>query len=166
MRDGSNPTLSDPPPPILSVSTPDKLLWRRRDGSLTPFSVRDVWLSICPSELDTDWHHLVWFSQNIPRHAFILWVAMNRRLKTHDRLHFWEAYPTFSCGFCHNGPDSHDHLFFECPYPNQVWNGLKPKLNLHVVSDNWADIIRDFRLGYYSHISACWYYLPFLAGKK
>ena len=65
-------------------------------------------------------------------------------LKTHDKLRFWEAYPTLSYGFCHNGSNSHDHLFFECPYPNQVRSGLKPKLNLRVVSDNWTDIIRDF----------------------
>ena len=142
MRDESNPTLSNPPPPVLSASAPDKLLWRTRDDSLTPFSVRDVWLSIRPSEPDTNWHHLVWFSQNISRHAFILWVAMNRCLKTHDKLRFWEAYPNLSCGFCHNGPDSHDHLFFECPYPNQVWNGLKPKLNLSMIPDKWTDIIR------------------------
>ena len=111
------------------------------------FFSQNRWIFILdfPNEPDTDWHHIVWFSQNIPRHAFILWVAMNRRFKTDDKLRFWEAYPTLSCGFCHNGSDSHDHLFFECPYPNQIWNGLKPKLNLHVVTDNWTDIIKDFR---------------------
>ena len=70
---------------------------------------------------------------------------MKRRPKTHDKLRFWEGYPTLFCGLCQNGPDSHDHLLVECPYPNQVWNGLKAKINPHVVSDNWTDIIRDFR---------------------
>ncbi|XP_024981022.1 uncharacterized protein LOC112517884 [Cynara cardunculus var. scolymus] len=88
---------------------------------------------------------MVWFSQSIPRHAFILWVALKKRLKTHDKLRFWEAHADLSCAFCQNGPDSHSHLFFECPFPNLVWNGLKVKLNLNGIPDIWADIIGMFQ---------------------
>jgi len=59
MRDDSNHLLSNHPPPVLSTSVPDRLLWRKRDGSLTHFSVHDVWLSIRPNEPDVDWYHMV-----------------------------------------------------------------------------------------------------------
>ncbi|XP_024990498.1 uncharacterized protein LOC112524776 [Cynara cardunculus var. scolymus] len=141
LRDNSNPSICVSPLPVLSPTTPDQLLWRTRDGRLTPFSVREVWLSLRPNEPDVSWHHLVWFSQSIPRHAFILCVALKQRLKMHDKLRFWEAHSDLSCAFCQNGPDSHSHLFFECPFPNLVWNGLKAKMNLNGVPDNWDDII-------------------------
>ncbi|XP_024961484.1 uncharacterized protein LOC112501936 [Cynara cardunculus var. scolymus] len=136
LRDSPNPLIRNSPLPVLSSNAPDKLLWRTRDGWLTPFSIYEVWLSLCPNEPDVSWHHLVWFSQNIPRHAFILWVALKQRLKMHDKLRFWEGHSNLSCAFCHNGPDSYSHLFFECPFSNQVWNGLKAKLNLSGVLDN------------------------------
>ncbi|XP_024964257.1 uncharacterized protein LOC112504543 [Cynara cardunculus var. scolymus] len=145
LRDSPNPLIRNSPLPVVSSNAPDKLLRRTRDGQLTPFSVHEVWLSLCPNEPDVSRHHLVWFSQNIPRHVFILWVALKQRLKTHDKLRFWEGHSNLSCAFCHNGPDLHSHLFFECPFPNQVWNGLKAKLNLSGVPDNWADIIGIFQ---------------------
>nr|GEU89064.1 hypothetical protein [Tanacetum cinerariifolium] len=32
------------------------------------------------------WHKLVWFSQNIPKHSFILWMAIQNKLVTQDKI--------------------------------------------------------------------------------
>lgn len=47
----------------------------------------------CPSTKETldraetpRWHELVWGEGIVPRHFFILWLAMRRRLSTHGRL--------------------------------------------------------------------------------
>nr|GEZ71698.1 hypothetical protein [Tanacetum cinerariifolium] len=29
------------------------------------------------------------------------------------------------CPLCDDPPDSHDHLFYDCPFSTQVWNELK-----------------------------------------
>ncbi|KAJ6956790.1 hypothetical protein NC653_038867 [Populus alba x Populus x berolinensis] len=34
-----------------------------------------------------DWHDIVWFKNAVPRHAFLLWVAIQRKLSSQDRLH-------------------------------------------------------------------------------
>lgn len=36
------------------------------------------------------WKDLVWFSNAIPKHSFILWLAIRNRLLTQDRVQFWD----------------------------------------------------------------------------
>lgn len=50
----------------------DCLVWRLSDGSLKPFSVSQVWSSIRPRDNKVIWYNMVWFPNNIPRHAFNL----------------------------------------------------------------------------------------------
>ncbi|PWA78109.1 hypothetical protein CTI12_AA217300 [Artemisia annua] len=38
------------------------------------------------------WHKLMWFSQNIPKHAFILWLAVQKKLPTQDNIRKWGNY--------------------------------------------------------------------------
>lgn len=94
-------------------------------------------------EPDVDWNHLVWFPQNIPRHACILWVTFKDCLKTHDRIRTWEPNKNLSCNFCHLYRDSLNHQFFECSYPSQIWHEMIDLINLSNVPDKWFDII-DF----------------------
>ncbi|GKD18875.1 reverse transcriptase domain-containing protein [Tanacetum coccineum] len=67
----------------------DKTVWIDKKGKEKRFSVREVWKAIridCPKVI---WYRHVWFSQCIPRHAFILWVAIKGKLKTLDRISRW-----------------------------------------------------------------------------
>nr|GFA58411.1 RNA-directed DNA polymerase, eukaryota, reverse transcriptase zinc-binding domain protein [Tanacetum cinerariifolium] len=43
------------------------------------FSVSNVWADLAKVKPMVSWHKLVWFSQNIPRHAFMVWLAVNYR---------------------------------------------------------------------------------------
>ncbi|XP_071735239.1 uncharacterized protein [Rutidosis leptorrhynchoides] len=64
----------------------DVVKWVSIDGSLKDYSTSRAWLDMKMTRQDVKWHKLVWFSQNIPRYAFILWVAANQKLTTQDRL--------------------------------------------------------------------------------
>ncbi|GJT13940.1 RNA-directed DNA polymerase, eukaryota, reverse transcriptase zinc-binding domain protein [Tanacetum coccineum] len=77
------------PVPILRPDVEDKTVWIDKRGKEKRFSVREVWKAIridCPKVI---WYRHVWFSQCIPRHAFILWVAIKGKLKTLDRISRW-----------------------------------------------------------------------------
>lgn len=114
-------------PGIISITVPnlsddleDKLFWRYGD-SIKPFSVSLAWDCIRPRGPLVDWHHLVWFSHRIPRHAFHLWLVLKRRLRTQDMLRFHDGHNdpnsvTLECPLCRTQPDSHDHLFFDCVF--------------------------------------------------
>ncbi|XP_071740376.1 uncharacterized protein [Rutidosis leptorrhynchoides] len=101
---------------------PDTVLWKDANDTIHEFSVRTVWESIRPMGNTVNWFAVVWFSQSIPKHAFLLWLLMGERLKTHDKLKTWESHNGMQliCPLCKGCPDSHDHLFFACPFAAKV----------------------------------------------
>lgn len=46
---------------------------------------------------------------------------MLARLPTRDRLLSWGLTVPDSCVFCDADRESHQHLFFECPYAVEIW---------------------------------------------
>ncbi|GKA17314.1 taxadiene 5-alpha hydroxylase [Tanacetum coccineum] len=69
----------------------DKLWWKDLDGKLRSIAVSHVWQAIRPRSNSIDWLDVVWFSQSIPRNAFLIWLLMGERLKTQDKLRAWDV---------------------------------------------------------------------------
>ena len=109
------------------VDRPDLLEWRDEDGNVKSFSVSIVWRSIRPRSNKVMWVDVVWFSLCIPRNAFNLWLIVKKRLKTQDKLNTWDGSSSLInlCPLCELQPDSHEHLFFECFFSQQIWNHMK-----------------------------------------
>jgi hypothetical protein len=124
------PVLFETPPPLLISSRVDRVLWKTNAGATVPFSVKAVWMDLIEECPVVSWYKLVWFSQCIPRHSFMLWLAINGKLRTQDRLGFGSPIGKLSCAFCQDVQDSHSHLFFECNYPLAVWNEFKSLVRL------------------------------------
>ncbi|KAL9347268.1 hypothetical protein Peur_058634 [Populus x canadensis] len=64
----------------------------------------------------------------LPRHSFILWLALLKRLRTRDRLYFVDI--DVSCVFCQDHEESHNHLFFACSWTSLLWMKVKSWLRL------------------------------------
>ena len=47
---------------------------------------------------------------------------MLARLPTRDRILSWGLQVPDSCVLCADGLESHNHLFFDCPFAVQIWN--------------------------------------------
>ncbi|GJV80926.1 reverse transcriptase domain, reverse transcriptase zinc-binding domain protein [Tanacetum coccineum] len=82
----------------------------------------------------------------IPRHAFNLWLIINHKLKTQDRVSIWDYSNVLgsTCPLCEATPDSHEHLFFICPFANSVWSRMEVKAGLGRFSHNIYDIVNHF----------------------
>ncbi|GJZ76220.1 RNA-directed DNA polymerase, eukaryota, reverse transcriptase zinc-binding domain protein [Tanacetum coccineum] len=129
------------PVPVLDNDVNDKTIWMDKKGKEKLFSTKEVWKAIridCPKVI---WYKHVWFSQCIPRHAFILWVAIKGRLKTLDRISKWINVCSRVCYLCNHDVESHSHLFFSCPFSNELWDRFKPMAKLEGISNEWASII-------------------------
>ncbi|GKD25642.1 RNA-directed DNA polymerase, eukaryota, reverse transcriptase zinc-binding domain protein [Tanacetum coccineum] len=111
--------LSIIPPPMLVQGKPDVVKWKSKNGGLYDFSVSTVWDDIRKSNPVVPWAKLVWFSQCIPHHSFILWLAILGRLKTHDSMRNW---------------DKVDNL--------TVWGRLKDMVKLDHAPFRWSDILK------------------------
>ncbi|GJW44645.1 hypothetical protein Tco_0073444 [Tanacetum coccineum] len=134
--------------PIVNGS-PDAIVWHSNMGDFKPFSVSQVWSSIRPRDVKVDWHGVVWFQACIPRHAFNLWLVVKRKLKTQDRIGTWDVSPMIGtvCSLCEVQPDSHEHLFFDCPFSHGIWNHMKVLAGINILANDVYSII-DYLLPY------------------
>ncbi|GKC12143.1 reverse transcriptase zinc-binding domain-containing protein [Tanacetum coccineum] len=138
------PCLSACQAPIVEGRS-DSLVWRNSQGTPKSFSVTQVWSDIRPRGTYVDWYPMVWFASCIPRHAFNLWLVVKRKLKTQDLVSIWDVSDSLGslCSLCGIQPDSHDHLFFECPYASEVWDRMKILAGLDSSTLNVYAIITD-----------------------
>lgn len=117
-------------------------MWRM-EGADHDFSVSVVWQAIRETDNVVDWFKVVWFTQAIPRHSFIVWLIMGGYLKTQDRLKSYEINPQVIqlCSLCSQVMDSHCHIFFECNFSTQVWTAVCGFTKMSLVQPVWSDII-------------------------
>ncbi|XP_071714224.1 uncharacterized protein [Rutidosis leptorrhynchoides] len=68
---------------------------------------------------------------------------MGKRLKTHDKMKPWDIHSSMSLVYpmCNTCADSHDHLFFECPFATDVWSRCRNLLNVPL-GTHWKDVVR------------------------
>ncbi|KAH8479746.1 hypothetical protein H0E87_031428, partial [Populus deltoides] len=74
------------------------------------------------------WNPVVWEQWSLPKHNFILWLAVLGRLRTRDRLQFLPIDPT--CAFCRCEEETHAHLFFSCNWTGCLWAKIKSWLRI------------------------------------
>nr|GEZ94097.1 hypothetical protein [Tanacetum cinerariifolium] len=128
-------------PPCISKGSNDKVVWKSCNGGLLDFFVSNVWENIRMRGALVSWSNLVWFSQCIPRHSFVLWLAMHGKLKTQDNISHGDRNIRLLCTFCGKVADSHDHLFFDCSFPNSIRDILKNMVRLDDAPNRWCDIV-------------------------
>ncbi|XP_050207779.1 uncharacterized protein LOC126657173 [Mercurialis annua] len=113
----------------------DKVYWvPSKSGS---FSVNSLWRNLNPSLPKVPWASLVWFSGSIPRHSFILWLCLKKRLLTKDKLMAWNVVSSDSCSLCGSHPENLEHLFFACGYSQNIWSNVLFILGLNRHSFSW-----------------------------
>ena len=81
-----------------------------------------------PLGIKVNWARVVWESWALPKHSFVLWLAVKGRLKTKDRLIF--ALDDPDCNLCRCEIESHEHLFFECNWTSTLWGWVRNWLQI------------------------------------
>jgi hypothetical protein len=90
----------------------DEIVWL--DSSNHRFSVKVAWEQLRFHNQVVEWHDIVWFKNVVPRHSFLLWVVVQQKLTTQDRLHRFGIHGPNRCSLCLRNNEDHNHLFFEC----------------------------------------------------
>ncbi|XP_074313989.1 uncharacterized protein LOC141649193 [Silene latifolia] len=70
------------------------------------------------------WVNAVWNRAVLPKHSFIVTLAMQSRLATIDQLIHRGMYLINRCILCKAALETHQHLFFQCPYAATAWQSL------------------------------------------
>ncbi|GJU81721.1 reverse transcriptase zinc-binding domain-containing protein [Tanacetum coccineum] len=138
-------------PQITSMANPqvddnafDKIMWKSIDGRIYEFSTKQAYYEMSIQWPKVGWRNLIWFSQSIPKHSFILWLAINEKLMTHDRMKKWGTYDMMVCTLCKKDEESHNHLFFDYDFSQNIWNGICKMIKLNNSHKDWECTIDDF----------------------
>jgi hypothetical protein len=84
----------------------------------------------------------VWFPLAIRKNAFILWLVMQNRLHTGDRLLKWGYKGDVKCFFCHNQIETREHLFFECSFSYRIWKFLMSQCSVDNPPVIWDEVMQ------------------------
>ena len=118
-------------------SEEDRAWWQPSPNGC--FSTSTAWDSIRSRKDEVEWYHLVWGQQTIPRHAFVLWMAIRNKLPTKARVMKYGGNVNSGCCFCNNSLESMDHLFFQCAFSKKIWCRVVTCCGLSYNGMGWND---------------------------
>ncbi|XP_071728108.1 uncharacterized protein [Rutidosis leptorrhynchoides] len=118
------PVLQSISAPIL-FNSPYKYGWKDIHGSVHEFSVSRAWNSLRLQGSKVSWYSVVWFSQCVPRHAFLLWLLLGEKLKTQGKLKPWDV---------RDGS-------IQCNFSAAVWSKVQCMLLFDIGSNDWRVIV-------------------------
>ncbi|KAH0720490.1 hypothetical protein KY284_005520 [Solanum tuberosum] len=78
-------------------------------------------------------------NQGSPKWIFALYLAINRKLYTRDRLARWGITNDTLCPLCMEAHETHQHLFFTCIYSRMLWQKLLNWLSINRASNGWTE---------------------------
>ncbi|GJZ25082.1 RNA-directed DNA polymerase, eukaryota, reverse transcriptase zinc-binding domain protein [Tanacetum coccineum] len=129
-------------------NNPDKPIWVDNEGNCKNYSTANVWRDIRGNGAKVVWKDIVWHAHCIPKHTFILWLAVKGKLSTQDKMSKWYPNKVFECSLCQNEADSHEHLFFKCEYAQRVWKKVCIIARINIKDEQWEEIIKAMSLRY------------------
>ncbi|XP_019225856.1 PREDICTED: uncharacterized protein LOC109207404 [Nicotiana attenuata] len=104
------------------------------------FRIKKAYQAFLPQNQKLKWRGLVLGSKTIPKHKFILWLALMRRLAIVDRIQKWGVNVQTDCVLCSTGDEETlQHLFFQCSYSAYIWNSILQWLGEKRKISNWEE---------------------------
>ncbi|XP_019240695.1 PREDICTED: uncharacterized protein LOC109220693 [Nicotiana attenuata] len=88
------------------------------------------------------WSRGVWNRMNNPKHSFICWLAMRRKLLTKDRTLRMGITEDSECMLCDGQAESIDHLFFECTFSKMCLEEVLKWLGMNIKNTEVTGIWR------------------------
>jgi hypothetical protein len=128
--------LSDVP-----IGVVDKPIWTI--GRSDTYVCADTWNYLRKEKTIVSRWKLVWHQLAIPKQAFILWLAVNNKLSTGDRMLAWGFMGDTSCVFCRGGTESRDPLFFLCGFSSRIWKKCLKRCDVLYPTTNWDEVIDE-----------------------
>ncbi|XP_010696572.1 uncharacterized protein LOC104909082 [Beta vulgaris subsp. vulgaris] len=95
------------------------------------FSIKKAYKLIQGEMQKVQWRRIICNNRASPKSKFIVWLAVQNRLPTTDRISRWNVECQLQCRLCDTQNESIQHLFFECSFSTEVWNGLLQKMGFN-----------------------------------
>ncbi|XP_060200088.1 uncharacterized protein LOC132628307 [Lycium barbarum] len=104
------------------------------------FSISKAYRTMQPTWPKVPRKQLVLLKGLVLKHQFILWLAIQRRLATVDRLQKWGIQVAKKCVLYEtNAVENLDHLFFKCSHSQFIWKTLLSWIRINRPIGSWED---------------------------
>ncbi|XP_062094314.1 uncharacterized protein LOC133800371 [Humulus lupulus] len=118
------------------------------------YKIAEGYRLLSPVHEQVNWSKEVWGRLNNPKHSFMLWLAIQDRLKTKARLYRFNVLLEARCQFCKVADETTTHLFFDCPFSSECLQQVK----------SWDEGNKVQQNGTFSYYGCTG--VPFMEGKK
>lgn len=88
------------------------------------YSIAQGYKLFCDAQEKVRWDKQVWNMLNLPKHSFIMWLAVKDRLSTRERILKFQNIES-SCVFCDSQTETKEHLFFSCHWSRKCLGDMK-----------------------------------------
>ena len=105
----------------------DNYEWELGGAQTSRDSTGEVYTYLRPTLPKVSWEAVVWTKRGVPRHNFHLWLVVQDRIPTRDRLLRWRLQVD---PLCNGANESRDHLYQDCPFSFDLWTQLATRLRL------------------------------------
>lgn len=116
-----------------SIKRHDAIFWDTLVGGFVTAS--SIWTAIQPPAHPPAWIGIVWHPFSVPKFSLLLWLVLQQRLLTKDRIIRFGMNTLPDCLLCSNGIESHEHLFWDCSFAKSILSSYPEVANF-----TWADI--------------------------
>ena len=114
----------------LQANQEDYYEWEVNGKTYTKFQTGIIYDYLVEQRPNVSWYTSVWFSRAIPRHSFHIWLVIQNRLPTRDRLINWGLQVHPNCLLCNRNQETRNHLFFSCDFSYDLWVIVARRLDL------------------------------------
>jgi hypothetical protein len=95
-----------------NVGKRDKIVWL--DSLNNKFLVKITWGQLKTKKQEVKWYDIAWFKNAILRQSFLLWLTIQQKLTTQDKLQRFGFYGPNYCSL--RFQNNEDHNLFDCSH--------------------------------------------------
>ena len=82
--------------------------------------IKQIYDYLIGDKIKPEWRCLMSKNATRTKAIFTLWILLNRKLATVDRLAKWGMTLDKSCVLCKSADENMDHMFIQCHYAGEV----------------------------------------------
>ncbi|XP_070011177.1 uncharacterized protein LOC142162437 [Nicotiana tabacum] len=105
------------------------------------YSIRDVYNKLRGEFTKVPWRRVLRNNDSCPKWLFIVYIAIQSRLYTKDRLMKWGSITSAECVLCEENDEDHEHLFFKCKFSATIWERLLKWAGVGQAARKWNEEI-------------------------
>lgn len=109
--------------------------WELEGKPTQTYSTRDVY-----TYLRGEINYVIWSSYEIKRHNFLVWLVIQNRGPTKDKILGWSLQVSPLCLLCNSTMESINHLYYDCPFSFDLWSLATSRCRITPTRD-WNDTV-------------------------